>query len=97
MEVPDECWIQSRAQAPWRRKVLERVARTPRIMRGLDFVSTACRIKFGWIPPFGFWALREHLNFFSEGAIEAVARFAGLRLILVESHESGIALVGIKT
>lgn len=96
LEVPFEQWRQASAGSAWRARWLDAVARRSWLMMGLDFVSTASRIAFGWVPPFGFWALREHLNFFTEKSLDAVGRAAGLEVVVVERNASGLAMVGIK-
>lgn len=96
LEVPDERWSQSMARAAWRAGWLDAVARRPWLHQGLDFVSTASRLTFGWIPPFGFWSMREHLNFFTPQALRSIGEKSGLDVALVESNASGLALVGVK-
>lgn len=97
VEVPDERW-----RAVWarpgrmRERWLRAVSRSTRATVALDFVSTACRVKFGWIPPLGFWAMREHINFFSPRSLELLARQTGLVPLSVQLTASGISLVAAK-
>jgi hypothetical protein len=96
LEVPDERWVQSMAGSAWRARWLDAVARRPLLLRGLDFASTASRLALGWIPPFGFWSMREHLNFFTPKSLAAIAEKAGLEVVLVEENASGLALAGVR-
>ena len=97
IEVPDERWRSScaspgKARARW----LRAVAGSIRATVVLDFVSTACRVKLGWTPPLGFWAMREHINFFSPRSLELLARQAGLVPLDIQLTASGISLVASK-
>jgi len=96
LEVPDEQWTQRGAKFAWRRKWIEFVLYHPTLLIALDFLSTASRIVLGAIPSWGFWVMREHLNFFTEDALIKVAERAGIEKVLVARNSSGIALVGIK-
>jgi hypothetical protein len=96
LEVPDERWVQSMAHANWRAPWLDWVLLRPSLHKALDFISTASRIAVGWIPPFGFWSMREHINFFTPSSLRAIADKAGIEVVLVEANASGLALVGVK-
>ena len=37
-----------------------------------DLLCTACRIKLERLPPFGFVAMREHMNFFTAASLRAM-------------------------
>jgi SAM-dependent methyltransferase len=98
VEVPDERWRSlgarpSRARERW----LRTVARSTRATVALDFLSTACRIKLHWTPPGGFWAMREHINFFSPQSLSLLARQAGLTPIFLQLTASGISMVAVKS
>ena len=97
VEVPDERWRSvgtgtGKARARW----LRTVASSTRATIALDFISTACRVKLGWTPPLGFWAMREHINFFSPQSLELLARQTGLRPLSLQLTASGISLVAAK-
>ena len=97
VEVPDERWRTAWGRpGPTRERWLRAVSRSTRATVALDFVSTACRVKLGWTPPLGFWAMREHINFFSPRSLELLARQVGLEPILLQLTASGISLVAAK-
>ena len=97
VEVPDERWRSLWARpGRLRERWLKAVARSTRAAIAVDFVSTACRVKLGWIPPLGFWAMREHINFFSPRSLELLARAAGLEPLSLQVTASGISLVASK-
>ena len=96
LEVPNESWTQAGAQAAWRHGWIERVSRNPKLTLALDFVSTASRLKFGVIPPFGFWSLREHMNFFTLSGLTRLAEDGGAEILWAGLTESGLSLVGRK-
>jgi SAM-dependent methyltransferase len=77
IEVPNELW-RGPHQFSFQEQWLTFVAKHPLILKWLDFMSTAMRIKTGWIPPFGFVAVREHINYFTLDALRALMRSASL-------------------
>ena len=98
VEVPDERWRSfwtrpGKARERW----LRAISRSTGATVALDFVSTACRVKLGWTPPFGFWAMREHINFFTPRSLELLAREAGLAPLHLQLTASGISLVASRT
>lgn len=98
VEVPDERWRSTWASpGNARERWLRMVARSARATIALDFISTACRVKLGWTPPLGFWAMREHINFFSPRSLELLARQAGLVPIDLQLTASGISLVAFRS
>ena len=97
VEVPDERWRSLWARpGKARERWLRTISRSARATVALDFVSTACRVKLRWTPPLGFWAMREHINFFSPRSLELLARQAGLVPISLQLTASGISLVASK-
>jgi len=54
------------------------LARHPRALLAADIVSTAFRLKAGFVPPFAFLSMREHVNFFTVEALKALVTRAGL-------------------
>ncbi|MER2515404.1 hypothetical protein E4Q23_12690 [Candidatus Accumulibacter phosphatis] len=42
-----------------------------------DVLCTASRIKLGRLPPLGFVAMREHLNYFTTESVQALLRNCG--------------------
>lgn len=79
LEVPDQIWRRftdlslSRAATEW-------LCAHPRLMLAADIYSTAFRVKMGFLPPFGFVPMREHINFFSATALRSIASRVSLRL-----------------
>jgi hypothetical protein len=90
VEVPNEKYASpafngSGLQKAW----LSRVARTGALFKALDFLSTGLRVKLGLVPPFGFVALREHLQILTvKGLTAFLARFE-LEILTCEIAETG--------
>lgn len=82
VEVPLERFRTGFAgRGPGYRNWLGWLARHPRLLRWMDFYATAARVGLGWIPPFGFIKLHEHLNFFTLGALRALTDRSGLEWV----------------
>jgi len=79
--VPDEIWtnrtFDSAARDRWLAWLVKR--RLPLI--AADSASTACRILFGFLPPFAFIPMREHLQYFTENALASVVESSGLHVV----------------
>lgn len=58
-------------------------------LKAVDFVSTAFRLKLGFVPPLGLVKLHEHINFFDERSLRAMLEAAGLEPLLVGREVSG--------
>jgi hypothetical protein len=90
VEVPNEQYASpafngSALQKAW----LSRVAGTGLLFKALDFLSTGLRVKLGLVPPFGFVALREHLQIVTVKGLRAfLARF-NLEILACEIAETG--------
>ena len=80
LEVPDQLWKRAtslrlgRGMASW-------LCQNPRLLLAADIYSTAFRVKLGFLPPFGFVPMREHINFFSAAALRAIADRADLSVL----------------
>jgi hypothetical protein len=96
LEVPNETWRESSGVESARVAWLRFVCRRPALLKALDFLSTACRVKLGWVPPLGFWVLREHLNFFTPQSLRLLMQNAGFEVAFSDYSESGISAVGRK-
>lgn len=72
VEVPHEQWHSAPGGEGWRKVLLKALLHWRPLLIAADVFSTACRIKFGRLPPLGFVAMREHLNYFSANALRAV-------------------------
>ncbi len=67
------------------------LARHPYALVAVDFVSTAARVKLGLVPPFAMAKLHEHINFFDERSLAAVAKRAGLEIVGMERQRFAAA------
>jgi Methyltransferase domain len=95
IEVPNEPARSAsfNASAAQRRWLIWLCAR-PQLLRFLDFVSTGVRARFGMIPPFCFFPLREHLSFFSVKGLISMLQKRGLDVRFAGVMSSGhIAIV----
>lgn len=97
LEVPDEQWQQSGTNFAWRKNWLNYVVLHPLLVRILDFLSIAARIKTKKIPFFGFWSLREHLNFYTKKSLLNLAKKIEIQVILVAKNSSGISMICIRS
>ncbi len=62
------------------------LAAHPLPLRALDFYSTAARVKLGLAPPFAVPKLHEHINFFHEASLTALARRCGFDVLGMEQQ-----------
>lgn len=74
VEVPDEIWRNRSGHGRVRDAWLGWLLKRPELLIAADTLSTACRIKLGVLPPMGFVPMREHLNYFTYEALEALVR-----------------------
>jgi hypothetical protein len=77
-EVPDQHWANSAQSGQVRQAWLSWIVDKPWLLVTADTVSTAFRIKCGFLPPMGFIPMREHLNYFTVEALCALLQRAGL-------------------
>lgn len=93
LELPREQWT-----GPWQPAFepafLEWLAGRPGLLKAVDFICTGARIKGGVLPPLGFLAIREHLNFFTIAAIRALMDARGIEVLLVEEEGEYFRAVG---
>jgi SAM-dependent methyltransferase len=80
LEVPDEMWSNHSLPGPARDRWLGWLTRHPSFLVAADTLSTACRILLGFLPPFGFIPMREHLQYFTEDALSALVKRSGMNL-----------------
>jgi hypothetical protein len=80
VEVPNEQWRSANGGESLRKVVLKGLLSFRPLLIAADMVCTACRIKFGRLPPLGFIAMREHLNYFTAEALTAVLARSGFRV-----------------
>jgi len=83
LERPDIQWARV---SPWDAATLPWLAARPRLLRWLDFYSSAARVKANLIPPLGFLKASEHLNFFSAESLHALFARAGFQTLQVRRH-----------
>ncbi len=76
-EVPDQHWKNSARSGRLRQAWLSWIVDKPLLLVAADTVSTAFRVKCGFLPPMGFIPMREHLNYFTEDALRALLQRAG--------------------
>ena len=69
---------------------------SPPLLLALDVYSTAFRVKLGVLPPFGFVPMREHVSFFTEASLGALARRVGLTVLALGPGIGGFHLVAQK-
>ena len=79
-EVPPQHWSNPARNGPARNAWLRWIVDKPRLLLAADIVSTAFRIKGGFLPPLGFIPMREHLNYFTVEALCALLTRAGFRI-----------------
>lgn len=90
LELPFEPYRASRlVGSPLQERWLEWLCKTSLPFMLADFISTACRVKLRYLPPFCFHPLREHLQFFTvEGLKEFLSR-SGFEVRLCEIGACG--------
>lgn len=98
LELPCEPW-RGPFVPPWLAKSwLERVASKRWLLMAMDFVSTASRISMRIVPPFGFVAVREHLNFFTLASAKRLVERVGLQpLLCTQPNADTLVVVARKT
>lgn len=52
-----------------------------RLFTLMDLYSAATKVLLGFLPPMGFLAMREHINFFSEESLEIILRNVGFKIL----------------
>ena len=72
IEVPHEHWRPAPGGETLRAAWLKALLRWRPLLMAADVLCTACRIKLGCLPPFGFVAMREHMNFFTPASLRAI-------------------------
>lgn len=89
IEVPAEAWRPGAGARELRDSCLRLLLRSRPLLIAADVLCTAARIKLGRLPPLGFVAMREHLNYFTTDAVVALLERSGFTVDL-----SGINAVG---
>ena len=73
LEVPLERFsVKLVGNGKWYEKYLNFLSKNQALAKIIDFYSTAFRLKFGVVPPFGYIKQSEHINFFTEKSLSAL-------------------------
>lgn len=72
LEVPNEQWHPAPGGETLRAAWIRQLLRWRPLLMATDLLCTACRIKLGRLPPLGFVAMREHLNFVNAESLRAI-------------------------
>jgi SAM-dependent methyltransferase len=67
-----------------------------KLLMALDFFSTACRVRFGVVPPLGFPKLHEHINFFNEASLSKLLEATGYRVLVSRIAPEAKSVVGFQ-
>lgn len=82
IEVPDEQWTNRVAHSRSRDAWLKFLLRHHHLLVAADVFSTSCRVIFGFLPPMSFIPMREHLNYFTIQALDALVSSCGFERLL---------------
>lgn len=80
LEVPDETY-RGPFSIGFELGYIQRLCNSPRALKLVDFVSTACRVKLRLLPPLCFVAIREHINYFTLDALCFLMKTCGLDIL----------------
>ncbi len=80
VEVPNEQWRPAPGGERMRMLLLKALLHWRPLLMAADAISTACRIKFGRLPPLGFIAMREHINYFTVESLGALLARSGFQV-----------------
>ncbi|MCF8177622.1 MAG: methyltransferase domain-containing protein [Sulfuritalea sp.] len=89
IEVPDESWSNRVCHGRLRDAWLKFLLRHHRLLILADMLGTGCRVKLGFLPPMGFIPMREHLNYFTIQALNALLLACGLEILLSGRNGQG--------
>ncbi|MDP3514130.1 MAG: methyltransferase domain-containing protein [Sulfuritalea sp.] len=89
LEVPVEQWRPAPGSDALRAAWLKLLLPSRPLLMVADLLCTASRIKLGRLPPLGFVAMREHLNYFTAAALRAILTNGGFTV-----HTCGINRAG---
>jgi hypothetical protein len=89
VEVPDQPWTNMTCPGGFRDRWLAWLIRHRLALMTADCFSTACRVKLGILPPFGFNPMREHLNYFTPNSLESVVKRSGLAVAWSGTNSQG--------
>lgn len=95
IEVPNELWIDL-SGAPMRDEILKFITPRPTLRMLGDIYSTIIRVAFGFLPPWGFVPMREHLNYFTLEALQKMAAQLPVKISLMGENSFGHYCIIIK-
>jgi hypothetical protein len=79
----------------WYRRYVSSLQRHPALLKWIDFYSTASRVKFRRIPPFGLVKMHEHLNLFTPAALGHALEAAGFEILECQLASSAGPIVAL--
>jgi len=88
LELPFEPWDGPFLPPAFAARWLEALATKRWPLLVMDFLSTAARVKLKVVPPLGFLAVREHLNFFTVDSVRRLVVRAGLDPLVCERPDA---------
>jgi SAM-dependent methyltransferase len=80
IEVPNEHWRSAPGREELRKALLKALLHSRPLLIAADMLCTASRIKLGRLPPLGFVAMREHINYFTQESLSAVLAGNGFQV-----------------
>lgn len=80
VEVPNESWRPAFGGEVLRRRFLRTLLLTRSLLIAADVLCTVLRVKYRRLPPLGFIAMREHLNYFTAESLTALLERSGFRV-----------------
>jgi hypothetical protein len=89
VEVPLETWRSARGTGNLRDRWLHLLLKFRALLIVADVLCTVSRIKLGRLPPFGFIAMREHLNYFSVTALTALLGRGNFHVVVSGINSAG--------
>lgn len=89
VEVPDQPWSNMTCPSALRDRWLAWLVGHRLALMTADCFSTACRVKLGILPPFGFNPMREHLNYFTSISLAKVTERSGLAIAWTGTNSEG--------
>ena len=88
-EVPNEQWRPAPGGEERRKALLQALLLWRPLLIAADVMCTVCRIKLGRLPPLGFIAMREHLNYFTTKSLTAVLARNGFHVAACDIDKGG--------
>jgi hypothetical protein len=80
VEVPNESWHPAIGPEALRKRVLRKLLPMRPLLIAADVLCTVLRVKYRRLPPLGFVAMREHLNYFTAESLTALLERNGFQV-----------------